>query len=185
MATKHLIQFPTKNARKRAQSALRNQSEVESSGLTDLQLVVNPKHMKSLNRARIPFVNLGADIYLDSVSPNGLFQCNVEGNGQTVWMYLLDLNQKSRMIVADAPICSLVALITVAQFEECYHGHAAPPLTEEYCSKRAVISDLTGSMIGIRWARDAVVAMVKREPFAMIIEREKKGYSRALRKDGP
>ncbi len=125
------------------------------------------------------------DIYVDSVSPTGLHQCIAEGDGRSVWMYLHDLRE--RTVVADAPICSLADLVALSHFKETYKGDGAAPLVKEYSTARAVNTDLTNAMIAFQWANDgaSVVALVEGEPCSMVVAGEKRGYSKALSKEGP
>lgn len=122
-------------------------------------------------------------IYVDSVSPCETLQCIVEGDGRTVWMYLHDLEK--RKVIGDAPVCSLVEPLSLKEFQKTYRGKGAPPLVKEYASAAATIADLDSRMIRLKWADDAVVAMIKRKPVAMIVRATKRGHSRAIAKEGP
>ena len=75
-----------------------------------------------------------------SESPSGKLECFVEGNGQSVWMFLWELD-KDR-IVGDTPMCSLPPLQTLAEFKANYKGEGFPPLVEAYTSQVAVIPDI-------------------------------------------
>jgi hypothetical protein len=125
------------------------------------------------------------EIYLDSVNPTGLLQCIIEGDAQSVWMYLHDLESSS--VIADAPICSLVALITIAEFKASYHGEGAPPLVSGYASEGSVMPDMTVERLRIEWgsAVPSVLVYVDDEPFTLIVASEKQGYSKAIVKPGP
>jgi hypothetical protein len=123
------------------------------------------------------------DFHLDSISPNGLHQCVVASDGRTVWMYLHDL--RSQSVIADAPICSLVPPLTLAEFKKTYKRGDAPPLVKEYSTEKAVRADLSGLIL--KWAEDeiSVVALLEGEPLTMIVAGEKQGYSKAVGKEGP
>ncbi|NQT56116.1 MAG: hypothetical protein HQ551_07795 [Desulfobacteraceae bacterium] len=125
------------------------------------------------------------DIYLSSVSPNGLHQCVIDGNAHSVRMYLHDLEQNC--VLAEAPICSLVEPISYDEFKQTYKGGDTPSFVKGYASDSAIIPDIENSRIEIQWADDqtSVVASVDDEPFSMIIRNEKKGYSKSIKHSGP
>ncbi len=119
--------------------------------------------------------------WLDSVSPNGLYQCIVEAADQTVWMYLHD--RRTQDVISDSPICSLVPTISLAEFQKNYKRGDTPPLVEEYSTEQAVVADLTGLVL--KWAEDQIsaVALLKVEPRTLLVAHERKGYSKAVRMD--
>ena len=120
------------------------------------------------------------DIYLSSVSPNGLHQCVIDGHGQSVWMYLYDLQQV--IVLSDSPLCSLVVPITIDEFKKTYQRGDTPPFVIEYSSDRATIPGMVNDRLGIVWGNDgvSVVASIDEEPFSMIIKNEKTGYSKSI-----
>ena len=125
------------------------------------------------------------DIYLSSVSPNGLHQCVIDGNAHSVWMYLHDLEQN--YVLADAPICSLVEPISYDEFKKTYKGGDTPSFVKGYASERAIIPDIENSRLEIQWADDhmTVVVSIDGEPFSMIIRNEKNSYSKSIKQSGP
>ncbi|MFP6674626.1 MAG: hypothetical protein VB878_06075, partial [Pirellulaceae bacterium] len=96
-------------------------------------------------------------------------------------------NTDSTLVIADAPICSLVALITIAEFKASYRGEGAPPLVSGYASEGSVMPDMTVERLRIEWgsAVPSVLVYVDDEPFALIVASEKQGYSKAIVKPGP
>jgi hypothetical protein len=120
---------------------------------------------------------------VDSVSPNGLYRCTVDGDNRTVWMYLLDL--QSGNVIADSPIGSLVEPMTLAEFKKSYQRGATPPLVKEYSTDRAIGANLADLVL--KWADDgnAVVALLEGDPVTMVVAGEGRGYSKAVSKEGP
>lgn len=129
--------------------------------------------------------NMNEEIYIESQSPNNNYYCIVEGDGKTVWMYLHDV--KNKCVIAESPICSLIELMDLSEFKETYQGKGAPPLVRGYSNDNSVISDITNDRMEILWHTDGVspLALVDNVPFSMIIKGEKKGYSKAIKVDGP
>lgn len=125
------------------------------------------------------------DIYKHSGSPTQEYQCVIEGNGNCVWMYLHHVAGKS--VVSDAPVCSLTEIIDLNEFKKTYQKGETPPLVKEYCTEKALIQNLTNDRLSITWSADntSVVTLIDNEPFAMILNSEKEGYSKATVKDGP
>jgi hypothetical protein len=125
------------------------------------------------------------DIYRLSVNSTQEYQCVIEGNENCVWMYLHHLADKS--VIGDAPLCSLVDLMTLTMFNETYQRGETPPLVEEYSTDNAVLKDITNERISINRSKDnqSVVALIDNAPFSMILKNEKKGYSQATLKEGP
>ena len=125
------------------------------------------------------------DIYLSSVSPNGLHQCVIDGNAHSVRMYLHDLEQNC--VLADAPICSLIEPISYDEFKKTYKRGDTPPFVKGYVTDSAIIPDIENSRLNIQWAHDgiSVVASIDDEPFSMIIQSRKISYSKAIKQSGP
>ena len=125
------------------------------------------------------------DIYINIASQTGLNQCVIDADGGTVWMYLHDLTE--RCVIGDAPLCSIVPLIFLADFKKQYQRGKTPPLVKEYSTTRALIVDISIDRIDVRWSKDgrSVVAFVDEEPFSMIIVGQKQGFSKATSMKGP
>jgi hypothetical protein len=125
------------------------------------------------------------DIYISSVSPKGFHQCVIDGNAQSVWMYLHDLEQNC--VLSDAPICCLIEPISYDEFKKTYKRADTPPFVKGYTSDRAIIPDIESSRLNIQWADDeiSVVASIDDEPFSMIIRNEKNSYSKSIKQSGP
>lgn len=125
------------------------------------------------------------DIYISSVSPKGFHQCVIDGNSQSVWMYLHDLEQN--VVLTYTPICSLVEPILYDEFKKTYQRGDTPPFVKGYVSSRAIIPGIENSRLEIHWADDhvSVVASIDGEPFSMIIRNEKDGYSKSIKQSGP
>jgi hypothetical protein len=125
------------------------------------------------------------DIYLSSVSPKGFHQCVIDGNDQSVWMYLHDLKQN--LVLSDSPICSLVEPISLDEFNKTYQREDTPPFVKGYSSDRAIMPDIENSRLEIHWGDDgiSVVASIDDEPFSMIIRNDKKSYSKSIKQSGP
>ena len=125
------------------------------------------------------------DIYVSLVSPKGFHQCVIDGGTQSVWMYLHDLEQNC--VLSEAPICSLIEPISYDDFKKTYKSGDTPPFVKGYASDRAIISDIENSRLKIQWANDSisVVASIDDEPFSMIIQSRKIGYSKAIKQSGP
>lgn len=126
------------------------------------------------------------DFYLEDVSANGLFQCILESDECSIWMYLHDLTE--RVVVAAAPVGSLMPLLSLAEFRKTYQRGGAPPLVREYSTDTACLGDaVRPDNFKIMWGRDGVsVALVEDStPIAIILAQEKKGFSKAVRKSGP
>ncbi len=125
------------------------------------------------------------DIYVSSVSPKGSHQCVIDGDSQSVWMYLHDLEQNC--VLSNAPICSLIEPISYDEFKKTYKGKDTPPFVKGYASDRAIIPDIEDSSLDIQWAADgiSVVASIYDEPFSMLIQDIKTGYSKAIKQSGP
>lgn len=125
------------------------------------------------------------DIYISSVSPKGFHQCVIDGNAQSVWMYLHDLEQNC--VLSEAPICSLIEPISYDEFKKTYKRGDTPPFVKGYANNSAIIPDIENSRLEIQWADDliSVVVSIDDEPFSMIIKNEEKGYSKSIRESGP
>jgi hypothetical protein len=125
------------------------------------------------------------DIYKHSVNSTKEYQCIIEGNDNSIWMYLHYLPDSS--VIGDVRICSLVDLITLSRFKETYQKGDVPPLVKEYSTDNAVIKDITNERISINWGYDnqSVAVSIDNAPFSMILKNEKYGYSKATLKKGP
>ncbi len=109
----------------------------------------------------------------------------LESDAGVVWMYLHDLSESC--VIGDAPVCSLVPLISLAEFKQKYQRGDTPPFVKEHSTNRAVIADISNDRIDVRWSEDgrSVVAFIDEEPFAMIVVGQKKGISKAISLNGP
>jgi hypothetical protein len=123
------------------------------------------------------------DIHLSSVCPKGSHQCVVDGDGQSLWMYLHDLEQNR--VISDAPVCTLVEPISYDEFKRSYRRGDTPPFVKGYVTDRAVIPDIDVSRLAIQWLDDGVSVMVSvdGDPFTIIAQN--KGYSKAISQSGP
>ena len=125
------------------------------------------------------------DIYIDSVSADGGYQCIIETGGKGVWMYLHDLRRRS--VIADSPVASLAPLMELSEFKALYRGDGPPPFVIGYCAPESVRLDLSNDELAILWGLDgiSVAVSINGEPFSMIVPNEKRGYSKAIQSKGP
>jgi len=125
------------------------------------------------------------EIFIQSASPDNNYICIIESDDKTVWMYLHDANDKC--LIADSPVCSKIELMELKKFKEQYKGKGAPPLVQEYSTDCAVAQDINEHRLDILWHVDSksVIAALDDNPFSMIVVGEKKGYSKALKVNGP
>jgi hypothetical protein len=128
---------------------------------------------------------MSEDIFIESQSPNARYYCIIESDQNSVWMYLHDAKNKS--VIADSPICSLTRLMSLSEFKSSYKGEVAPPLVVDYSTDNAVIADISSDRLEILWLTDGVspLAVLDNAPFSLIIKGQKKGYSKAIKVDGP
>lgn len=126
------------------------------------------------------------DIHSASTNTNSGLQCLIASDNGAVWIYLRDPSAQFR-VIGDAPLCTQIPPIRLAEFRERYARGDTPPLVVEYSTRRAVKSDIDAEHISIRWSVDgkSVAALIDDEPFAMILAGEKMGYSKATAKSGP
>jgi hypothetical protein len=61
------------------------------------------------------------DIYISSLNSIGTYQCIIDTDNGTVWMYLHDHSKEQ--VAGDAPICSLDRLVSVADFKKNFKNH--------------------------------------------------------------
>jgi len=125
------------------------------------------------------------DLFKQSVSPSGNLICNVDGDDQSLWMYLIDVQSKD--ILCDAPICSRIRLTLPDEFRKSYSGKGAPPLVETFTSKNAVVTNVSLQSIDIHWGHNEehVDVLLDSKPISRIIVTEKKGLSIFTLKEGP
>ncbi len=113
-------------------------------------------------------------------------RCIVEGDHESgaVFMYLHDVTTKQ--VIGDAPVCSLVPLVSLGDFNRTYRRGAVPPLVEGYFDRNGVIPELDGSRIGFVWDEDrSVTVTLDRRPVSRISSGVRKGVCVFVIKDGP
>ena len=100
-------------------------------------------------------------------------------------MYLHDHSKEQ--VAGDAPICSLDRLVSVADFKKNFKRGDTPPLVEEYSTSKALITDMSEDRINIIWSQDdrSVAVFIDNKPFAMIVNGQNRGFSKALSSQGP
>ncbi len=116
-------------------------------------------------------------IFKTSESPSGKLICNVDGDEESVWMYLKDLDNDT--IIGDAPICSLIPLLSLVDFKTSYKGKGAPPLVDGYISIDAVLPDMSNERIGVIWdsKESCVDVTIDSKPVSRIEKGNKSGFS--------
>ena len=77
--------------------------------------------------------------------------------------------------------------MSLSEFKSSYKGEGAPPLVVEYSTDNAVIADISCDRLEILWLTDGVspLAVLDNAPFSLIIKGQNKGYSKAIKVDGP
>jgi len=126
------------------------------------------------------------DIFEHSDAPDGRLRCIVEGDHESgsVFMYLHDLATKQ--VIGDAPVCSLVPLISLTEFKRTYRRGSVPPLVDGYFDRQGVIPDLDGSRIAFVWDADgSVTVTLDDRPVSRISSKARKGSCVFVTKDGP
>jgi hypothetical protein len=123
------------------------------------------------------------DIFVTSESPDGRFDCIVEADERSVWMYLHDKAEGN--VISDAPVCSLSPLLTLKEFKEQYSGDGSPPLVEEYFAAGSVISDLQNGRIRIAWRENTPEVFIDQSIVSKIEKEERRGYSIFLKQECP
>jgi hypothetical protein len=141
--------------------------------------------MKRSNPFQVKLGGKMEEIFITSDSPDDSYQCVVEGDNYTVWMYLYNYDKKE--IVADSAVCSLSDPITYDEFKRIFKKGDTPRIVKEYASKQAIIKDMKNSRLSIKWADNniSVVVMIDDEPFSMIIKDKKPGFSKAIENPCP
>ena len=77
--------------------------------------------------------------------------------------------------------------MSLSEFKSSYKGEGTPPLVVEYSTDDAVIADISCDRLEILWLTDGVspLAVLDNAPFSLIIKGQNKGYSKAIKVDGP
>ena len=125
------------------------------------------------------------NIFIESISPDEKYLCIVESDDYSVWAYLHDIQQNN--VIGEAPVCSIVELMELEKFKEFYKGQCAPPLVKGYADEKAIYPNMTNDRLDILWQVNgtSVLVTIDDEPFSMILNNEKLGYSKAIITDGP
>ena len=126
------------------------------------------------------------DIFEHSDAPDGRLRCIVEGDpvSGSVFMYLHDLATKQ--VIGDAPVCSLVPLISLTDFKRTYRRGSVPPLVDGYFDQQGVIPDLHGGRVAFVWdVGGSVTVTLDGQPVSRISSGTRKGTCVFVIKDGP
>lgn len=107
----------------------------------------------------------------------------LEDDGTSAWLYLSDAD--SRKPLADAWVYNRIAAPSTEEIEK-YRG-GPPPAARGYAGKDALCEDPSSHEWSFVWSANGESVAVAKDgkPLAFITSGQKRGYSRALVKDGP
>ena len=124
-------------------------------------------------------------LFQTSVSPSGELACILDGDKNSVWMYLKDLVEDE--IIGDVSVCSRKNLISLAEFKSVYKGEGVPPFVISFSSSDAVMRKIKKDSFTIIWADDETYVDV--EVVGKTVSRIEKGREKGLSifalKEGP
>ncbi len=121
------------------------------------------------------------NIYLEI--ENGPLVAVIDDNGESAWLYLYD-NEMDELL-ADAFLYNRIPPITREELEQYEEG--PPPISEEYADQKAVIPDPDEEQFSCMWSDDdrSLCVYHRDDPLAMIIQGNKRGYSRHIQRNCP